>query len=68
MADLISVMGSIYDYIIGIFATVFSTITGNPVLYLPVLVSIAAGFIFYVIKLVRKFGVRGVGGGGRRRR
>ena len=68
MADLISSMGNIYDYIIGIFATVFSTITGNPVLYLPVLVSIAAGVIFYVIKLVRKFGVRGVGGGGRRRR
>ena len=68
MADLISVMGAIYDYIIGVFSTVFSTITGNPVLYLPVLVSIAGGFIFFVIKLVRKFGVHGVSGGGRRRR
>lgn len=67
MAELIGAMQAIYAYIMGIFATVFTTITSNPVLYLPVLVSIAAGVIFYVIKLVRKFGVRGVGGGGRRR-
>lgn len=67
MADLISAMQAIYEYIMGIFGTVFTTITDNPVLYLPVLVSIAAGVIFFVIKLVRKFGVRGVGGGGRRR-
>lgn len=68
MTDLISGMQGIYEYIMGIFATVFTTITENPVLYLPVLVSIAAGVILYVISLVRKFGVRGVGGGRRRRR
>lgn len=68
LANLISAMEKIYEYIIGIFGTVFATITENAVLYLPVLVSIAAGVIFYVISLVRKFGVRGVGGGRRRRR
>ena len=69
MADLISVMtDNLFPYIMGIFSTAFSTITDNPVLYLPVLVSLAATVIFYVISLIRRFGVRGVGGGRRRRR
>ena len=69
MADLISVMtDNLFPYIMGIFSTAFSTITDNPVLYLPVLVSLAATVILYVISLIRRFGVRGVGGGRRRRR
>lgn len=68
MANLISVMNAIFDYLISLFATVFTTITGNPVLYLPVLLALVASAIFYVISLVRRFGVRGAGGGRRRRR
>lgn len=68
MAGLISAMEAIFDYIISLFATVFSTITGNPILYLPVLLALVGSAIFYVISLVRKFGVRGAGGGRRRRR
>ena len=69
MADLVSVMtDSLFPYIMGIFSTAFSTITDNPVLYLPVLVSLASVVIFYVISLIRKFGVKGFGGGRRRRR
>lgn len=68
MAGLISAMEAIFDYIIGLFATVFTTITGNPILYLPILLALVGSAIFYVISLVRKFGVRGAGGGRRRRR
>jgi hypothetical protein len=69
MADLISIITTdLFPFIMGIFATIFSTITGNPLLFLPVCIAIAATGIFYVISLVRKFGVRGVSGGGRRRR
>ena len=69
LADLVSVMtDSLFPYIMGIFSTAFSTITDNPVLYLPVLVSLASVVIFYVISLIRKFGVKGFGGGRRRRR
>lgn len=68
MAGLISAMNAIFNYIIGLFATVFTTITGNPILYLPILLAFVGSAIFYVISLVRKFGVRGAGGGRRRRR
>lgn len=67
MAALFSVMNAIFDYIIGLFGTVFTTIIGNPVLYLPILLAMVGAAIFYVISLVRKFGVRGVGGRRRRR-
>lgn len=68
MTGLITVMNSIFEYLIGLFGTVFSTITGNPVLYLPVLLALVGSAIFYVISLVRRFGVRGAGGGRRKRR
>lgn len=68
MADLISVMTTnLFPYIMGIFSTAFDTITGNPVLYLPVLIGFAATVIFFVIGLIRRFGVKGMGGGRRRR-
>lgn len=59
VADLISAMGVIYDFIISQFATVFSTITENPVLFLPVLVALFGSLLFFVIKVVRRLGVRG---------
>lgn len=69
MDTLITVMtDSLFPYIMGIFSTAFNTITGNPVLYLPVLVALASTVIFYVISLIRKFGVRGVSSAGGRRR
>lgn len=68
MADLISAMQSLYTYVLTIFATVFTTITSNPVLYLPVLLAFASVVIMWTIGFVRRLGVRGVGGGRRRRR
>lgn len=68
MATLIESMTSLYGYILTIFETVFTTITGNPVLYLPVLLAFASVVIMWTIGFVRRLGVRGVGGGRRRRR
>ena len=68
MATLIESMTSLYGYILTIFETVFTTITSNPVLYLPVLLAFASVVIMWTIGFVRRLGVRGVGGGRRRRR
>ena len=68
MADLITAMQALYSYVLTIFATVFTTITSNPVLYLPVLLAFASVVIMWTIGFVRRLGVRGVGGGRRRRR
>lgn len=59
MTDLIGAMQIIYDFIIKQFTTVFSTITSNPVLFLPVLVALFGSLLFFVLKVVRKLGVRG---------
>lgn len=59
MADLISAMGLIFKFIISQFSQVVSTITSNPVLFLPVLLALFCGLLFFTIKIVRKLGVRG---------
>ena len=59
MADLITAMGAIYTFIISQFLKVFDTITGNPILYLPVLLALFSSLLFFVIKIVRRLGVRG---------
>lgn len=59
MADLISAMQAIYAFCMTQFATVFQTILENPVLYLPVLLGLFGSVVFFVIKIIRKFGVRG---------
>ena len=68
MDAILSAMNAIFQYILGLFGDVFSTIIGNPILYLPVLMALVGSAIFFVISLVRRFGVRGAGGGRRRRR
>lgn len=59
MTELISAMGSIYEFVISQFAIVFKTILENPVLYLPVLLALFGSIVFFVIKVIRKMGVRG---------
>lgn len=68
MDTLISSMNSLFTYVLTIFETVFTTITSNPVLYLPVLLAFASVVIMWTIGFVRRLGVRGMGGGRRRRR
>lgn len=59
LADLFTSLGTVYQYVIGIFGTALDTITSNAILALPVYAGIAVGVIFLVIKVIRKFGVRG---------
>lgn len=59
MFDLIDSMKLIFAFIIDQFSMVAKTITGNPVLYLPVLLGLFGSLLFFVIKTTRKLGVRG---------
>ena len=59
MANLISAMMSIYDFVMTQFAIVFQTILDNPILFLPVLLGLFGSIVFFVIKIIRKMGVRG---------
>jgi len=60
LGGLISIMlNTLFPFVITQFSTAFGTITSNPILYLPVLIGLSAVVIMFVIKLVRRLGVRG---------
>lgn len=59
---------NVYALVLTFFGNVVTTITGNPLLFVPVLISLAGGLMLFAVGIVRKMGLRGVGGGGRRRR
>lgn len=61
-------LGTVFDLLIDQFTTTVSTITGNPLLFVPVLLGFGGGLIMAGVKVVRKFGVRGMSGRRRRRR
>lgn len=50
------------------FTNVVSTITGNNLLFVPVLFGLLFGLITFAISVVRRLGVRGVASSGRGRR
>lgn len=50
------------------FGNVISTITGNPLIFAPVLLGLGVSVIMGVIRMVKKMGVKGMGAGRRRRR
>lgn len=58
---------AVFDLLMEQFTTVVSTINGNPILYVPVIAGLGGGIILAGVKLIRKLGVRGVGGRRRRR-
>lgn len=62
--QLTVILGTIWD----VFTSVISTITGNPLLYVPVLLALAVSIVMFVISVIKKLGVRGISAGGRRRR
>lgn len=62
---LTEIMGAIW----GVFADCASTIMDNALLYVPVLIALAASVIMFAISVVRRLGIKGVSSsGGRRRR
>lgn len=65
-ADVFTSLTSVFELLMEQFATTVTTITGNPLLFVPVLCGFGGGLIMAGVKVCRKLGVRGMGG--RRRR
>ena len=69
LGDFVSLLtDAVFPFIIDTMGDCLSTITSNPLFLFPILLSLAAAGIFFVIKLIRKFGVRGAASSGRSRR
>ena len=60
VAYVLTALGSVYNVLVGLFTNVINTITGNPLLYVPVLIALLGGLVMFAIKVIRKLGVRGV--------
>lgn len=65
--EVFSSLISIFNLLMEQFSTTVTTITGNPLLFVPILCGFAGGLILAGVKVVRKFGVRGMSSGRRRR-
>ena len=66
--DVFAVLTEIMGAIWGVFGDCASTIMSNPLLYVPVLIGIAATVIMFAIGIVRRLGIKGVSSAGSRRR
>lgn len=68
ISNVLDAMTTVYDVIIGMFSNVITTITGNPLIFVPVLIALLGGIVMFAIGVIRKLGVRGISSSGRRRR
>lgn len=67
IANVLSAMTTAYDLIIGMFVNVITTITSNPLIFVPVLIALLGGIVMFAIGVIRRLGVRGISSSGRRR-
>lgn len=67
LTGVFSALTEVFNLLLDQFPTTVTTITTNPLLYVPVLVGLGGGLILAGVKLVRKLGVRGIGGKRRKR-
>lgn len=67
ISDVFAAMTTVYEAILSMFGDMVSTITGNPLLYVPVVFALLGGLVLFAIKVIRKLGIRGISSGGRRR-
>ena len=67
IADVLGSMTTVYNLIIGMFANVITTITSNPLIFVPVLIALLGGIVMFAIGVIRRLGVRGISSSGRRR-
>lgn len=67
VSDVFTSLTSVFELIMEQFATTVSTITSNPLMFVPVLCGFGGGLMLAGVKVVRKFGVKGMSGGRRRR-
>lgn len=66
IANVLGAMTTVYDLIIGMFANVITTITSNPLIFVPVLIALLGGIVMFAIGVIRRLGVRGISSSGRR--
>lgn len=67
VAAVFTALGSVITMIWGVFGDCATTIMSNPLLFVPVLIALAGGVIFFCIGVVRRMGIRGVSSGGKKR-
>lgn len=58
---------SVFNLLMNQFGTTVSTITSNPLLFASIVLSFGGGIMLAGVKIVRRLGVRGLGGRRRRR-
>lgn len=68
ISDVFEAMTTVYEAILSMFGSMVTTITGNPLLYVPVIFALLGGLVLFAIRVIRKLGIRGISSGGRRRR
>ena len=68
ISNVLGAMTTVYDLIIGMFANVITTITSNPLIFVPVLIALLGGIVMFAIGVIRRLGVRGISSSGRSRR
>lgn len=68
ITDVLSAMTTVYETILTMFGSIVTTITGNPLLFVPVLFALFGGVAMFALGIVKRLGVRGVSSTGRRRR
>lgn len=68
MEEVFTALTEVYVNLMAQFGTTITTITDNDLLFLPIILAFSGGLIFAGVKIVKRFGVRGLGGGRRRRR
>ena len=68
IADVFSVLQDIIAVVWTVFADCANTIMENPLLFVPVLISIGGSLIFLGISIFKRLGIKGVSSSGRRRR
>lgn len=67
VSDVFSGTQDVFDLLLTMFKNVIDTITGNPLLYVPVLLTILGGLVVFAIGVIRRLGIRGISSSGRRR-
>lgn len=59
ITGILSEVGKANTFLWGLFSDLLSMIMSNPLIALPVLLAVLTGSVAVVIKVIRKFGVRG---------
>lgn len=68
IADVFTQATTVLGTFWNVFNQVVSMITGNPLLYVPILLGLGISIVSVVVVVIKKLGIRGISAGGRRRR